>query len=229
LGVLTRLGVSVLAVLIAAAPAIAAEPGTARPPAPAAAAPAPAVPAPPPPAPEAAPGDAAAAPATPQEAEMQAHRALGHRLYRLGRYEEAVAAFRRAYEVKADARLLFDIAECYREVGAVDQALFYYDRYLAGWPDAFDRAEVEEKVAELESMRGSPAPRSAGAARRRHPLMIVEPPPSKPRSTPHAWQRWWFWTAVGIAVLGGITTAAVLSSGSPSSNPMTDLGDKRFF
>ena len=82
---------------------------------------------------------------------MQAHRALGHRLYRLGRYEEAVAAFRRAYEVKADARLLFDIAECYREVGAVDQALFYYDRYLAGWPDAFDRAEVEEKVAELES------------------------------------------------------------------------------
>ena len=117
---------------------------------------------------------------------MQAHRAVGHRLYRLGRYEEAVAAFRRAYEVKADARLLFDIAECYREMGAVDQALFYYDRYLAGWPDAFDRAEVEEKVAELEAMRGGTAPRTAVAARRRHPLMIVEPPPSKPRQTPRA-------------------------------------------
>ena len=160
---------------------------------------------------------------------MQTHRALGHRLYRLGRYEEAVAAFRRAYEIKADARLLFDIAECYREVGAVDQALFYYDRYLAGWPDAFDRAEVEAKVAELESMRGSPAPHSAVSARRRHPLMIVEPPPSKPRSAPRPWQRWWFWTAVGIVVAGGITAGVALSSGSSSSIPMTDLGDKRFF
>jgi tetratricopeptide (TPR) repeat protein len=159
---------------------------------------------------------------------MQTHRALGHRLYRLGRYEEAVAEFRRAYEVKADARLLFDIAECYREVGAVDQALFYYDRYLAGWPDAFDRAEVEEKVAELENMRGTPAPRTAAAARRRHPLMITEPPPSKPRPQPRAWQRWWFWTVIGVGVIGGVT-AAVLTSGSGSSVPMTDLGDKRFY
>ena len=34
--------------------------------------------------------------------------------------------------------------------------------------------------------------------------MIVEPPPSKPRQPPRAWQRWWFWTAVGVVVLGGI-------------------------
>lgn len=160
---------------------------------------------------------------------MQEHRALGHRLYRLGRYEEAVAAFRRAYEVKADARLLYDIAECYREAGAVDQALFYYDRYLAGWPDAFDRAEVDEKVAELEAMRGSPAPRTASPAHRRHPLLIMEPAAGKPRPAPHAWQRWWFWTAVGIAVIGGITAGVALSSGSGSSGPTTDLGEKRFF
>src|SRR4051812_30517571 len=181
-----------------------------------------------PPAPAAATPDFSPAPTTPQEAEMQTHRALGHRLYRLGRYEEAVAAFRRAYEVKADARLLFDIAECYREMGAVDQALFYYDRYLAGWPDAFDRAEVDEKVAELETMRGGAPPHTAVAARRRHPLMIVEPPPSKPRQTPRLWQRWWFWTAVGVVVLGGVGVA-VASSGSGTSLPATDLGNKRFF
>jgi hypothetical protein len=130
--------------------------------------------------------------------------------------------------VKADARLLFDIAECYREMGAVDQALFYYDRYLAGWPDAFDRAEVDEKVAELEAMRGGAPARTAVAARRRHPLMIVEAPPSKPRQTPRVWQRWWFWTAVGIVVLGGVGVA-VASSGSGTSLPATDLGNKRFF
>ena len=159
---------------------------------------------------------------------MQEQRALGHRLFRLGRYEEAVAAFRRAYEVKADARLLFDIAECYREAGAVDQALFYYDRYLAGWPDAFDRAEVDEKVAELEAMRGAPVPR-AGAAHRRHSLIVMEPPPGKQRPPQHAWQRWWFWTAVGVAVLGGIAVGVALSSGSGSSLPPTELGNMRFY
>lgn len=157
---------------------------------------------------------------------MQTHRALGHRLYRLGRYEEAVAAFRRAYEVKADARLLYDIAECYREMGAVEQALFYYDRYLAGWPDAFDRGEVEEKVDELESKRGTPTPRAA-VARRRQPIMIVEPAPTKARQPQRAWQRWWFWTIIGAGVAGGIT-AAVLSSHSESGVPMTDLGNMRF-
>jgi len=159
---------------------------------------------------------------------MQSHRAVGHRLYRLGRYEEAVASFRRAYEVKADARLLFDIAECYREMGAVDQALFYYDRYLAGWPDAFDRAEVEEKVTDLEAMRGGAPPRTAAAARRRHPVMIVEQPANKPKQTPHVWQRWWFWTAVGVALAGGVS-AALLSGGSGPSVPPTELGNKRFF
>jgi tetratricopeptide (TPR) repeat protein len=160
---------------------------------------------------------------------MQSHRALGHRLYRLGRYEEAVAAFRRAYEVKADPRLLFDIAECYRELGVVEQALFFYDRYLAAWPDAFDRAEVEEKVADLEAMRGGTAPRTAENARRRHALVIMEPAPSKPRQPARPWHRWWFWTAVGVGVLGGIAAAVALSSGSGSSVPMTDLGDKRFY
>jgi tetratricopeptide (TPR) repeat protein len=216
---LTWIRAAALALLIAAAPVGAAEPPAARP----------IVPLPRPVSPASGgPAEAPAPPSGPQEAEMQAHRAVGHRLYRLGRYEEAVAAFRRAYEVKADARLLFDIAECYREMGAVDQALFYYDRYLAGWPDAFDRAEVDEKVAELEAMRGGAPARTAVAARRRHPLMIVEAPPSKPRQTPRVWQRWWFWTAVGIVVLGGVGVA-VASSGSGTSLPATDLGNKRFF
>jgi hypothetical protein len=208
--------------MLAAAPA-----GATEPPAPAPAAPGPTTA--PVPAPVAAPAPAdVSAPASGQETEMQTHRAIGHRLFRLGRYEEAVAAFRRAYEVKADARLLYDIAECYRELGAVDQALFYYDRYLAGWPDAFDRADVEERVAELEARRGNTAPRSTAPTRRRHPLMIVEPAPNKPRPTTHLWQRWWFWTAVGVAVLGGVG-AALVSSGSGTSVPPTDLGDKRFF
>jgi tetratricopeptide (TPR) repeat protein len=168
------------------------------------------------------PAAAAAPTGAPAENDMQANRALGHRLFRLGRYEEAVAAFRRAYEVKADARLLYDIAECYREVGAVDQALFYYDRYLAAWPEAFDRDQVEKTVAALSAGR-SPAP----AAARKRPLMISDDA-AKPRPAPRPWQRWWFWTAIGVALAAG-ATAVALSSGPDSGPPASDLGSKRFY
>ena len=53
--------------------------------------------------------------------------------------------------------------------GAVDQALFYYDRYLAGWPDA-SIAPRSTKVAELEGHARLEPPRAprwrrAGAIR----------------------------------------------------------------
>ena len=154
---------------------------------------------------------------------MQASRALGHRLVRLGRYEEAVAAFRRAYELKADARLLYDIAECYREVGAVDQALFYYERYLAGWPDAFDREQVEKKMAALSAGRAG----AAAAVPRKRPVMVVEES-SKPQPPARPWQRWWFWTAIGVSLAAG-ATAAALSSRPDNGPPASDLGSKRFY
>jgi tetratricopeptide (TPR) repeat protein len=176
----------------------------------------------------AAPAETPSAPATPQEAEMQSHQALGHRLYRLGRYEEAVAEFRRAYEVKADARLLFDIAQCYRELGAVNQALFYYDRYLAGSPDASDRAQVEERIAELESMRGSPAPRTA-VVRQRRPVLISEPAPSQPPPPRRVWQRWWFWAVIGAGALAAGGALWLNGRSESSSLPTTDLGNMGFF
>jgi tetratricopeptide (TPR) repeat protein len=170
------------------------------------------------------PPAAADAPASSQaDIDMQASRALGHRLVLLGRYEEAVAAFRRAYELKADARLLYDIAECYRQVGAVDQALFYYDRYLTDWPEAFDRDQVEKKVAALSAGRA----RETGAVPRKRPLMVVDEA-SKPRPPSRPWQRWWFWTGIGMAVAAG-ATAAVLSSRPDDGLPASDLGSKRFF
>ena len=137
---------------------------------------------------------------------MQTSRALGHRLVLLGRYEEAVAAFRRAYELKADARLLYDIAECYRQVGNVDQALFYYDRYLTDWPEAFDRDQVEKTVAALSAGRV----RATGAVPRKRPLMVVDEA-NKPRPPARPWQRWWFWTGIGVALAAGATAAALSS------------------
>jgi tetratricopeptide (TPR) repeat protein len=158
------------------------------------------------------------------DAEVAEHVALGHRLYQRGQYQEAVIEFRRAYELRDLPRFLYEIAESYRQLGATDQALFYYDRYLAGAPDAPDRDEVEDRVIELESLRAHPQPPGLRLA-----ISPGEtgPTPGKPRATA-TWRKWWFWTAVGVAIAAGVTAAA-LAGRSDTTVPNTDLGDKRFY
>ena len=149
------------------------------------------------------------------------HVAQGRRLFLLGHYQEAIAEYRRAYELRADPQFLLDIGESYRELGANDQALFYYNRYLAAAPNAPNHEIVEDRVSELEALR---APASA-------PVTIAPAPAPaspKPRPTP-VWRRWWLWTAVGVALGASITAAALASRPSPASVPASDLGDHKFF
>jgi tetratricopeptide (TPR) repeat protein len=168
------------------------------------------------------PPDGGAAPA---DVEVDEHVAQGHRLYQLGRYQEAIAEYRRAYELRADPQFLFQIAESYRQLGATEQALFYYDRYLAGAPTGADRATAEERVTEIESLRARPpAPATQG-------LIGVAPPAGKEvakKQPKPLWRRWWLWTAIGVAVAAG-ATAAALAGRSETSVPTTDLGNKTFF
>src|SRR5262249_34976816 len=49
--------------------------------------------------------------------EVERHAALGQRHLEHGRYQDAVAEFRRAYELRAEPRLLLGIAESYRLLG----------------------------------------------------------------------------------------------------------------
>jgi tetratricopeptide (TPR) repeat protein len=177
---------------------------------------------------EAPAGPDASAPATAAEVEVAEHLALGHRLYQRGQYHEAIVEYRRAYELRAEPRFLYEIAESYRQLGAADQALFYFDRYLASAPDAPDRDQVEDRMTELESLRArppAPAPRLTLAPLPNGPDLAAPRPKPERRS---AWKRWWFWTAVGVAIAAGVTAAA-LSSRSDSAVPTTDLGDKRFY
>ena len=156
------------------------------------------------------------------EGDVEAQVAFGRRLSQIGRYEDAVEEFRRAYELRADPRLLYEIAEAYRRLGASKQAHFYYDRYLAMVPDAPDRAEVEAKVAALPPEK-PPRPRPRMVSE--EALAAATPPP---RPTPRPWRRLWFWTAVG-AVLAAGTTAILLSRSGATEVPPTALGDQKFF
>jgi tetratricopeptide (TPR) repeat protein len=170
------------------------------------------------------------------------HHERGTTLYNLGQFEEAIAEYRKGYEQKADPVFLLNIGEAYRQLGAQEKALFFYRRYLSSVPDAPNRRQIEEKVAELEQLvtaqqrARSPAPpeplspalaTAPAAAPLPAELQAAPPPPSEPPGP--IWNRWWFWAGVGGVVAGGLAVGLLISSAQKPQPPPTDLGTMRFF
>jgi tetratricopeptide (TPR) repeat protein len=179
-----------------------------------------------------APPEAKSAPvvSTSVEDEAQRHATLGQRLLERGEGQRAVGEFRRAYELRADARFLFDIAEAYERIGLDDQARFFYDRYLRAAPDALDRDEVQERLDVLDKPAAGarpplppalPVPAPASFA---HDVVIV-PVGDAPRPL---WQRWWAWASLGALVAGTVVAIYALDRAQTSA-PATSLGDKTFY
>jgi tetratricopeptide (TPR) repeat protein len=183
-----------------------------------------------------------ATPARSIDAEVERHATRGQRLLDRGQTQEAIAAFRRAYELRADARFLYDIAECYRQLDLADQAIHFYQRYLSVAPDAPDREEVEAQIAALEKHRPAlaKAPPAGGAPNLANDVVIIPVPetPASPGSplgldapSPERrpiWKRWWVWAAAGALVVGGAALALTLGRDG-TDVPATALGDKSFY
>jgi tetratricopeptide (TPR) repeat protein len=166
------------------------------------------------------------------DAEVDRLATRGQQLLDRGETQAAIAAFRRAYELRADARFLYDIAECYRQLGLVDQALHFYQSYLSAAPDAPDRDDVEAQIAALE--RRGPAPQPPAPALKpsfQNDVVIVPVPEGPAPDASHErplWKRWWVWTAVGVVVVGGTVLAFTLGR-DKTEVPPTALGDKTFY
>jgi hypothetical protein len=70
--------------------------------------------------------------------------------YNLGHFADAAALFEKAYELDHAPTMLFNLGQCYRQLGDNEKALFFYRGYLAEAPAAPDHLEVERRVADLE-------------------------------------------------------------------------------
>jgi tetratricopeptide (TPR) repeat protein len=113
----------------------------------------------------------------------KAHFETGVRHFDLSEYEPALAAFKEAYRSKPDPVFLYNIAQCHRKLGHTDEAITFYQNYLRRAPEAKNRAEVERRLAELQSLRpaesvpaaeptsgrAQPAPLSTGSEPRPSP------------------------------------------------------------
>jgi tetratricopeptide (TPR) repeat protein len=95
----------------------------------------------------------AAAPARADDAATaREHYQKGTSYYDLGRYADAIKEFEAAYEIKNDPALLYNLAQSNRLAGNSEQALHFYRTYLRYVPKAANRAEIEDRIKQLDQL-----------------------------------------------------------------------------
>lgn len=83
------------------------------------------------------------------EGQYEARMAAGRTAYSRGDYEAAVSEFQAAFEAKADAAALYNIAKSYERLARYEEAIDYFEQYLELEPNAPDRVDVEETIRRL--------------------------------------------------------------------------------
>jgi hypothetical protein len=98
--------------------------------------------------------------------EAKGHFKRGEALYKAKRFKQAAESYELAYQRLPLPAFLFNIGQCYRNLGRAADAVDLFKRYLEDAPEAPNRRRVEELLEELEP--------KARAER------LTEPPPTRP-------------------------------------------------
>jgi tetratricopeptide (TPR) repeat protein len=171
-------------------------------------------------------GQAVAAPKT-DPREMKARE-----LFAAQRYQDALDIYVKLYAEKLHPNYLRNIGRCYQNLGDPDKAIGSFREYLrkAKSLPAEERAEIEGYIKEMEDLkrqREAPPPPVVNEPPRVPPPVVNEPPPpphmiSQPpppaEEAAPVYKRWWFWTAVGVAVAAG-TVGVLAATGTFKSGP----------
>lgn len=143
----------------------------------------------------------------------------GEKLYALTKFSEALDEYQKAFDARPIPDFLFNIGQCYRNLGDYDSAIFSYKKYLTLAPDASNREQVEQLIRDLEAKRDQSDTRRLGLQHRPEPAAPpVEQPPDRP-----FYARWWFWTGIGVVAAGG--GFGVYEATRPHGPPSTNLGN----
>jgi tetratricopeptide (TPR) repeat protein len=105
--------------------------------------------------------------------------------YRLARFTEALAEYTRAYELYPVPALLFNIAQCHRNLKDYGKAIFFFEGYLRDAPTATNRALVEDLIREsrAELAKAPPVAPVAPPAAPVEPAHVAVPPPAPAEPT----------------------------------------------
>jgi tetratricopeptide (TPR) repeat protein len=149
------------------------------------------------------------------------HYDRGEKLFALGKFDEALDEYQKAFDAKPLPGFLFNIGQCYRNLGDYDQAIFSFKKFLKLDPETPKRDAVEKLLEELEDKKERGEGKKLILKKQQE-----EPPEQPPPATKKPiYKEWWFWTGVGaVAVLGGV---GIYVEAKPSA-PGTELGNITF-
>lgn len=158
--------------------------------------------------------------------------------YNLGRFDDALGAFTEAYEKSADPALLWNIAQCQRQLGQRASAARSYRAYVRQVPDGAPyRDQAVRMAAEQEAPLPSPPPSPPPS-----PAVVAAPPPPAAapagdvvRPAPAAARRPWYRKPPGVAMasigLAGLAAGAIVlsrgASDDSASRSAASLPDQR--
>ncbi len=108
----------------------------------------------------------------------------GRKAYDLGQFEEALVAYSDAYKAKPLPALLFNIAQCHKNLGNFERAAFFYQRYLDLEKNAKNEATARELLAEVKQKQAAKEARELELARLAAAggAAAAEPRPAEPPS-----------------------------------------------
>lgn len=174
-----------------------------------------------------APAAAATAPApdVPQAADPKAIFADAQKDYQLGRFTEAIPKYERVFELTSHPSLLFNIAQCHRQLGNWERAGFFYDRYLSTAAAPIPNEETARGLlAEVTKKRDEETARKLALDQEQEQARLrAQAETARPITS-----RWWFWTIIGGVVVAGTATAIGVAASQPPARPQTSLGEIRF-
>ena len=110
----------------------------------------------------------------------KAHFEAATRLYDIHEYAKALDEYKAAYLAKPDPAFLFNVGQCYRKLGKLDQALEFYREYLKkAPPDDPNRPNVEARIRNTDNsdVFENDAPLKPAA-------LPIQPPPIQPKAPP---------------------------------------------
>jgi tetratricopeptide (TPR) repeat protein len=146
----------------------------------------------------------------------------GAKHYNLGEFADALREFKEAYRLVEDPIFLYNMGQCHWKLKDYESALHAYRGYLRQAGEPPKAAEVRARISDLEARiaRNEPQhsttpPPIADATDGPHPSVGPEAPPAAlvepavavqaaPTQSAPVYKRWWFWSAIGAAVLAGV-------------------------
>lgn len=147
--------------------------------------------------------------------EAKRHFDRGEKLYAVTRFSEAIDEYQKAFDAKPLPDFLFNIGQCYRNLGDYDSAIFSYRKYLKLAQDPPNRAQVEQLIRDLEANKARADTQRLGLKPQQQP----PPPVAEPSAARPIYTRWWFWTGIAVVGLaGGVTAYEVATAGPPSTS-----------